>query len=582
MAKVLVDTDTGQTLTNKSVTATGSGIANTLESRFAKEYWVTDFASGFGTANDATKFQTAINAVSALGGGTLNIPRGVFLLGTTVTIPSNITLRGQGMGVTTLRVTSTLGLTVPMVMGATGDTGSGIRIDSNIQLIGITFDGVGRTYPAWDVGTSAPATYGGGLSVSNSRGQFVRFYSAVNVTITYCEFMNHHSLGLALGGTQHATVAFCRFHGNGKVDDVAPALYISGGSFPSTSGTPTEDIKVVCNDFYDNLRSAVLFNPFGGGILANNTFRNNGESTVFSDGGSNMVMADNTIKGTTLTDIVSHGFEVNTSTNSIIVNNTIEDADGCGISCNGMVDGVIAGNVIKNCGQQPLYPGGPFNFAAGRAPGDPVTTTNRSAIKLAVSDDYSVTNAIVSGNIATDNQGSPTMTYGFALVRSGTPLLPATDLLVADNRFTGATTLAYDFVRQACTSTVKLRDTGWPSMQQVQVPASTGAVDYTVGYRPSYIKATAIQTSTTLIRTGIGMAMFDPSQAAEAERGHSWTVEETPAVESSNYSNILVQLVNATGTVQCSGNLTAWTDTGFTIDWTVVTVRPFVLFETLP
>ncbi len=142
MAKVLVDTDTGQTLTNKSITATGSGIANTLESRFGRMKYLTDYSSGFGTANDASKLQTAFDQFSTDGGGILQCHRGTFLIGTSVTIPSNIHLIGQGPGLTTFQATSTLPLKNPMLMGATGDTGLGYGLTIILLLKGLPLMGL--------------------------------------------------------------------------------------------------------------------------------------------------------------------------------------------------------------------------------------------------------------------------------------------------------------------------------------------------------------------------------------------------------------------------------------------------------
>jgi len=578
--KTLVDLDSVQTLINKSISiaATGSIKLRTLEYRFSQEYWITDFQD-FGTANDSSALQSAIASAIAAGARIIHVPAGVFLLGTSVTIPSYLTLMGQGIGVTIFRATSSLPLKDPMIVGVTGDTGFGVRIDTNICFIGITFDGVGRNYPAWDVGTN-PAIYGG-LTVANMRGNLIRFYSAINVKFLYCEIMNHESIVLSLAGCLRPMVYGCVFHGNGKVDDVSPGLYIPKGSFPNT--TPTTDVMVEGNVFHDNLRSAILFNPLGGGSVIGNRFADNGESTIFSDEGNAMIIDNNYLLRSTITDIVSSGVEINESTNSRVTNNTFNTMDGSGVSCNGMTDGVISGNTIINCGQGAVYPGGPFNFAAGRSPGDPVSDDRRSGISLETGNTFRVLRVQVCNNIIVDNQGSPTMQFGISVTRTGTPTFPCEELFMADNTCKGGAQGNYNIVRQACTSTVKLRDRGWPYMTQVQVPASTGPVTYSIGYRPTYIKANAIQVSTTVSRTAMGMAMYDPSQSAEAERGQEIAVQETgPDVNADIVSNVLIELIDAAHTVQCSGNLTTWTDDGFIVDWTVVTIRPYITFECWP
>ena len=54
-------------------------------------------------ANDASRLQAALDTVSRRGGGTVALNAGVFSLASTVTMPSNVTLSGQGCGRTVIR-----------------------------------------------------------------------------------------------------------------------------------------------------------------------------------------------------------------------------------------------------------------------------------------------------------------------------------------------------------------------------------------------------------------------------------------------------------------------------------------------
>jgi hypothetical protein len=560
------------------ITATGSTTADSLADRFARQYWLEDFGTP-GTGSDTTLLQLAINTVSGVGGGILRLGHYTLTITASVTIPSYVTLHGSGIGVTIIRASSSLPLGDPMLMGATGDTGFGIRVDTDITLRDITFDGIGRTYPAWDLNTDPP--FYGGLSAADMRGNLIRFYSATNVKIQSCEIMNHNSLTLSLAGSKGVLVESCYFHGNGKVDDVSPAIYAPEHSFPNS--TPTTDIQIRGNYFYDNLRSAILFSPTGGGSIIGNRFLDNGESTIFGDNGVNIIISHNYILRSNLTDIVGHGIELNETVNSKICNNIIEGTDTSGINCNGMTDGSINDNIIINPGQATTYPGGPFNFAAGRAAGDPLTDTKRSGITLETGNLFKLLRVSVSNNQLIDNQGSPTMQYGVSVVRSGTPTFTAVNVSIFDNFVSGSVLSTYNFVRQACSATVKLRDRGWPAMLEIQVPATTGEVTYDMGYHPSLVQVHATLPSSTQIFTSFGVAMFNPSVSAEAERGQRASIDEaTPNVTSNRFQNVLVQVADETGTTVTSGNLTAWTDTGITIDWTVVTQRPYLVIQTWP
>ncbi len=561
-----------------SATPTYGIIATFIADIFGRELWVTDFGT-VGNANDAAVIQAAINAVASHSLGVLRMACTLHNVGTTVTIPSNVTLRGCGIGVSIVRATSALPLKNSMMAGVTGDTGLNVRIDTNITLQDITFDGIGRDYPAWDVGTSGAGLRYGGLTVSNARGDLIRFYSATNIKILNCEFMNHESLGVSLAGSKGVLVSHNFFHGNGKVDDVSPALYVPEGSFPN--GTPTADIIVSDNYFYDNNRSAILFSPDGGGSVVHNRFVDNSESTIFSQDGADILISDNSILRSHLTDITAHGVEINTCTNCQVTNNVIRNVDATCISMNGAINMKVANNTCLNPGQATVYPGGPFNFAAGRAAGDPYDDSNRSGIRVTtgnyVSNELDITN-----NKIVDDQASPTMQYGISLIKAGSTYLH-TNTSIYDNRVFAAVQARYNFVRTACSSSVKLRDRGWPHMFEVQTPAATGQVTYSIGYRPTYVRATSVSTSTTVVWSAMGVVMYDPSAASQSEVGNQFAAEETgPNMISGHVNSQLLQIINGSNVAQTQVNFIGWTDDGFTVDYTNVTNRPYIMFEAFP
>jgi hypothetical protein len=558
-----------------TVTPTYGLIASFIADLFGRELWTTDFGT-IGNANDAAVLQASITATASHGNGRLHVC-GVHNVGTTVTIPSNVTLTGCGIGKAIIRATASLPLKDPMIMGATGDTGLNVRIDTNITLEHITFDGIGRDYPAWDLNTN-PALYGG-LTASNARGNLVRFYSATNVKIINCEFMNHESLGVSLAGSKGVLVSHNVFHNNGKPDDVSPSLYVPNGSFPN--GTPSAGIIVTDNYFYDNNRSAMLFNPDGGGTVAHNRFEDNGESTIFSEGGADILISDNYILRTHLTDITAHGVEINTCTNCQVTNNVIRNVDATCITGNGATNMKVANNTCINPGQATVYPGGPFNYAAGRAPNDPFSDANRSCIKFTAGSFFS-DQVEINNNKCLDDQGSPTMQYGISLVRAGSTYTH-TNMSITDNRVSGAVVARYNFVANACSDTVKLRDLGWPNVFQIQTPAATGQVTYSVGYRPTYIRASAITSGTTVVWSAMGAVQWHAQSGGFTEVCEQFASEETgPNMFSDRVTSQLLQMVNGSNVVQMQANFIAWTDDGFTVDWTTVTNRPYVIFETWP
>ena len=398
-------------------------------------------AIGDGVTDDTAAVQDAIDYAESLGGGTLYFPPGTYGIGTTVTIPSNVRLLGAGMNLSIIQALSALPIKDPMLKNVTGDTGAGVRVDTNITLEHMTFDGSGRTYPAWDTNTNPP-TYGG-LSQGDSRGHLVRFYSAINVQVLNCEFRYHRSIApLVDGGCLNTLIDGCIFHHNGKLDDVSPCIW-TAYSFPNL--TPTKNIKVTNCAFYDCLRMGLTFAPEDGGIVENCSFDNMREGGIHVIDGANIIIRGNRFNNIHVSDIVANGIEVESvgslNGNILIESNIFRDMGTRAISLNGAIDVVVSNNLIEDCGADDTYPGGPLNYAAGRSPGDPIVATKRSGIELITSDAYQTKDIVIEGNIIRDTSGAGAITpYGIIYGSTGTPTQYHSNHRVTNNIIVGVGT----------------------------------------------------------------------------------------------------------------------------------------------
>lgn len=399
-------------------------------------------ADGDGT-DDSTAIQAAIDAASTAGGGTVYFPKGTYGIGTTITVPSNIRLLGEGKGVSVIKALSSLAITAQMIKNESGDTGFDVFADHDITLEHLTFDGSGRTYPAYDQNTNPP-TYGG-LSQANSRGHLVRMYSVERFASFFCEYTNHPSIApLVLAGGRDNKVIGNWFHDNGKIDDVSPCLFVSP-SFPNS--TPNYNCIVTNNHFYNCDRMAARF-EVDGGTFSHNIMDDLGEGGIHVKKTRFCSIIGNTFRNFRVTDIVANAIEMEFEDEDedglvTISGNLIEEIGTTGIALNGAQQVVVTGNIFRNCGTAAVYPtpNGPLNYEAGRSAGDTINTTKRCAIQLTSADTYHVRNAVIKDNVIVDTDG--VMQYGIVFAVTGTPLEQFENVLIKDNIIVGAVTSKY-------------------------------------------------------------------------------------------------------------------------------------------
>lgn len=69
-------------------------------------------AKGDGVTDDATALQNALNAAALAGGGIVFLPRGTYIVGTTITVPANVRLEGAGWMTTILKAKNSSNIVV--------------------------------------------------------------------------------------------------------------------------------------------------------------------------------------------------------------------------------------------------------------------------------------------------------------------------------------------------------------------------------------------------------------------------------------------------------------------------------------
>ncbi len=119
-----------------AITVTGTGPAT---------FNVRDFgAKGDGVTNDQAAIQAAINAAFQAGGGVVEVPGGVYMIGVggpsegdgPIELLSNVTLQGAGMGVTVLKLMDNVTQNINGFVRTPAD-----EVVQNVQLLDLTLDG---------------------------------------------------------------------------------------------------------------------------------------------------------------------------------------------------------------------------------------------------------------------------------------------------------------------------------------------------------------------------------------------------------------------------------------------------------
>ncbi len=339
--------------------AGANAITRTMQNKVRESFSVTDFGT------DSAAFQSAINELIVLGGGTLIIPYGTYTLTSGVVLGSNITLQGLGYPVINNIYDGVL-FNIP-------------NAAHNITFDGITFSGIAKQH----IGTNG-----------NSGANNLRF---LNCNFTGCTLSTATSVYLTsvlLDTVSYVYVDKCAFYGNGRgVDPSADNndfmlsynggandhIFITNSRFISTQVTVNLSCYN-CNHLYidgNECSGALTYPSLGAGgygilvynasILAmnyvnirNNFVHNTGGSGIYVAGiGNWWNVENNIIDRTTLTQLdvslPASGISLNGAIIFNATGNTVSNSTQNGITVAAASNGAIVGNTVYNCGANQIY-----------------------------------------------------------------------------------------------------------------------------------------------------------------------------------------------------------------------------------
>lgn len=147
----------------------------------------------------------------------LVFPVGTFCFGTTVKWPSNCEIIGQGTGLTIIKDISTLSLSAAVWQNQHPPAVFNTRIDSNIRVRKLTFQGGARVYPAY------PA------SGYTTIGYMMAFFGVTDPLVEEVEVINHQSIGITFQGCLRERLRKCKASGCGKIDNISSPFQTQNG-----------------------------------------------------------------------------------------------------------------------------------------------------------------------------------------------------------------------------------------------------------------------------------------------------------------------------------------------------------------
>ena len=258
-----------------------------------------------GTQDVSSAIQAAINTVSNAGGGIVDIPAGVWQVGRSITLASNVELCGVG-NQTILEPSVT-------------NTGSTVflngYLDKNDLIQDIVFNG-------------------GGNNFANGN-PLVEMTTGTDIVFDEDTFENSRGVALIIqGGSANSGVTASTFTDIGNYWEVTG---LSSGCVQALifcSGTGDLDNFAENNSFSNIGLDALQLSNQQGFLAANNVF-------MLSNDVRAVVMSSSTY-GAAI-------FAQNNS-NSQITGNIINGAAGCGIDTAGLSNSTISWNIIDNCG----------------------------------------------------------------------------------------------------------------------------------------------------------------------------------------------------------------------------------------
>lgn len=364
-------------------------------------------AVGDGTTDDGPAVQLAIDAVAALGRGTIVFPSGrSYLMDTQVNVCDNLVVMGYGAKIIAGRAWAHID--APLFKNFTATKTSvapgTITATENVSFYGLEFDGQ-------DTGGAS------GVANANMHGMFICMgnrtdpTSGVNgFTVQDCYMHDFDGAGVLTYGCENINISdnrFVNFYtnvslsiGSGLMLTDADEFVVDANVFDHTGANWSWHGMTVL-DF--NSRSK-------NGVVSNNAIRNmNNGDGISCEGNSTDNLENVTFVGNMIRNCAGDGIGVDNCTQVVLSSNTIEDVGGTGFNMGQTERLIISGNSLINIGSTAIYGSGDKITIAGNSITNTTyvnSTYQGDGISIVATGTSTANSAQISGNYLKDIAGA--------------------------------------------------------------------------------------------------------------------------------------------------------------------------------
>jgi hypothetical protein len=386
-------------------------VDRSVESKLQESISALDFGADPTGATDSTA--ALQNAIYAAENKSLYIPAGTYIIQTlSLLVPSNITIYGDGIGRTILKVGVSASVPTSGAIFNNSNipanvlTVNSTTLNTNITISDMTLDGNkthnvgGYLYALYFVGVSNITVKN--VRAQNTTGQGIQLNFTEKVQILNCEGDENNADAIQLADSMGYLIDGCKVTNCGDYGiEVGHGLFPNSAAYSTGSGTISNNVVSGCTNFGIAIRGQINTNnpsnrPIVGAVIIGNHVSDSGAGICLQEAVDSCVVEANECYENPYSGIVcSPGPVAGITQNTTIKNNISRDNGNSGIFADSAVQMVIEGNIVVRNQYYGIKGSFGYSLIKGNNVSGNCLSSSFSFSGIAVQD---CTNATIEGN----------------------------------------------------------------------------------------------------------------------------------------------------------------------------------------